>query len=130
MPLIEHRHKLRAPSRAKPGEGGAPRAKQKNAQDEVANNVSSLAEQGMPHHKLRRIHVKQKMKDRIKNSSGMVGRAEVCGFDRDDRQPDRRREPYLQYSLGRGSQLLILAMRQNRVIAAPAVSMRVIGILV
>jgi hypothetical protein len=114
---------MQAPSRAKPGEGGAPRAKQENAQDEVANNVSSLTEQGMPQHKLRRIHVKQKMKDRIKNSCGMVGRAEVCGFDSDDRQPDCRREPYSQYSLGRGSQLVILAMRENQGIAAPAGSM-------
>jgi hypothetical protein len=41
----------------------------------------------------------------------MFGRAEVCGFDGDDRQPDCRREPHSQDSLSGWSQLLIVAMQ-------------------
>jgi hypothetical protein len=42
----------------------------------------------------------------------MFGRAEVRGFDDDDRQPDGRREPYPQDSLGGWSQLSIVAMQR------------------
>ena len=62
---------------------GVPRAKQKNTQCEVAKNVSGLAEEGVPHRKLRRIYFEHKMKDRIQNPSGVFGRAEVRGFDGD-----------------------------------------------
>ena len=96
-----NRSPLQAPSRAKPGKSGAPRAKQKNTQCEVANNVSGLAEQGVPHSESRWIHFEHKMKDRIQNPPGMVGRAEVCGFQGDDRQPDGRRKPHPQVWLRR-----------------------------
>jgi hypothetical protein len=74
--------------------------------------VSGLAEQGVPHREPRRIHIEHKMKDRIQNLSGMFGRGEVGGFDGDDGQPDRRREPHPQDSLGGWSQLSIVAMRR------------------
>jgi hypothetical protein len=40
------------------------------------------------------------MKDRIENLPGMVRRTKVRGFRGDDRQPDDRREPNFQDSLG------------------------------
>jgi len=57
-------------------------------------------------------HIEHKMKDRIQNPPGMFGRAEFRGFDGDDRQPDGRREPYPQDSLGGWSQLPIVAMQR------------------
>jgi len=62
--------------------------------------MSGLAKQGVPYCELRRTHVEQKTKNRIQNAPGMVGRAEVRGFRGDDRQPDGRREPHSQDSLG------------------------------
>src|SRR5438067_8108725 len=68
----------------------------------------------MPRREPRQIHSEHKMKDRIQNPPGMFGRAELCGFEGYNRQPDDRREPHPQDSLGGRSQLPILAMQRIR----------------
>ncbi len=73
--------------------------------------MSGLAQHGVPYREPRRIDSEHKMKDRIQNPPGMFGRAELRGFGGDNRQPDGRREPHPQDSLGGWSQFPILAMQ-------------------
>src|SRR5438270_13825200 len=79
---------LQAPSRAESWEGAAPRAEQKNAKSKITDKVPGLAKHRVQDCEPARTHPKQIMKDGIENLPGVLGRAEVCGFDNDDCQPN------------------------------------------
>ena len=121
MPFIQGGHEgrgqqsdrgpLQAPTGAEPRKRRAPRAEQKQAKREVADEVSSLAQQHVPWREPAGIHSEQKMKDRIQDPRRMIRRPDVRRFDADDRQPYGRRQPYLQDPLGRRSQWLIVTTR-------------------
>ena len=68
--------------------------------------MSRLAQEHVPNRELRRIHTEQKMKNWIEDAAGVFSRAQIGGFNGDHRQPNGGRQPDLDDSLGRGSQLL------------------------
>lgn len=116
MPLVErsherrtepsHRCPLQAPSRTQPGKRRPPGPKQKNAQDEIPDKMSGFAEQHVPERKSRIIHAEKIMKQGKKNPPRVGCGANICRFNRDDCQPDGRRDPYFKDSLGgRGQRL-------------------------
>jgi len=104
---------LQAPSRAESREGAAPGAEQKNAKSKIADKVPGLAKHRVQDCESVPTHPKQIMKNGIENLPGMLGRAEVCGFCNDDRQPNDGRQPYFQDSPGRGSQFEIVFERAS-----------------
>ena len=78
------------------GQGLAPRAEQQDAQEAVTKHVSGLADQVVPGLEAGVIHSKEKVKNRVENLAGVVGRQVRAGFDGDDDQPQDRGDPRLQ----------------------------------
>ena len=77
-----------------PGQRRPPGAEQKQAQGEIADDMPQLAQIVIPFDEAEPIDARQKMKQGIKQTVGMFGRAEIGGFQRDDSQPDQCRNPF------------------------------------
>jgi len=69
------------------GQSHPPGAKKQQAQNEITDDVPGLSHEKMPGFEVRRVHAKQEMKYRKEDTAGIVGDANLAGFDRDDSQP-------------------------------------------
>ena len=114
MPLIQtgnqrraeqsDRCPLQAPWSAEPRKSSTPGAEKQDAHYGVTNNVPGLSEHVVPESDSGHLHSEEKMKNRIENPGRMSARAQVCGFKRNNCNPDNRGQPNLEDSFARGSQ--------------------------
>jgi len=80
---------LQAPPGSNPGKRGAPRAEQKCADSEIADEVAAFAKQHVPAREPQWIQIEQKMEKRIKDLPGIVRGTEIARFHNDYSQADR-----------------------------------------
>jgi hypothetical protein len=84
------------------GQSCAPRAEKQNAEDGVADDVAPFANEEVPVFEVQVVQAEKVMQQRIQNSAGVGGGGEICGFDRNDDEPQNRGDPRLQkiFSVG------------------------------
>jgi hypothetical protein len=71
----------------------APCPKEKQAHDEIADDMTGFAENGVPELKAVCAHMEEKMKNRIENTAGIAGPADLAGFSDNNSKPESGSDP-------------------------------------
>jgi hypothetical protein len=115
VPLIKaghesrHQHRDAGPSHrpsriSRSREGFAPRTKRENAQDAVADHVSTFANVEVPNFETLPVHAKKIVEHWIEDPAGIAGGEQRGGLDGDDNQPQDRGDPGFEKIVPSGGQ--------------------------
>jgi len=74
-------------------QGLAPGAEEKEAQEAVAEDMSSLTDVNVPVLETSMVETEKKMQQRIENAAGGICGEIASGLDGDDDQPENRGDP-------------------------------------
>jgi hypothetical protein len=95
-----------------------PRAKQQDAEQAIAEDVSAFADEEVPVLKLLPIQTKEVMQYGIENAAGVVSGQPIGRLDRDHDQPKDQRDPGLQNVVTVGGQRWVDVGRQSLVVCS------------
>ena len=76
-----------------PQQSGPPRPEEKQAHNEIADEMPGFADKEMPRLKMCCVHPEKEMENGEENAAGIVGTANLAGFSNDDSQPESGGDP-------------------------------------